>query len=491
MGRKKQNKRRANGEGSIIQRKDGRWAAVLLVGYKPDGLPYRKTIYGKSQAEVIQKMNEMKNKMVTKSIVADKALLEETMKEWLRLYKKPLVSSRTFEQNIRTFRNHIEPTIGQQKIDKVNTNMVQALLTKSLEDHNGCANTPKRIKFLLNQFFEYLIAEGLAYENPTLRCKISTKHKKAYIDSKGNFAGNENYKAIPASERLRFIRSLEQAPDLIKPLSLVMMLASLRVGEALGLKWENIDFDKGALYVEQGLTENIEFDDDLNITKREDIISSTKTSCSKRAIKMPKLVIEALQQWKKIQWCKEQVKGIPLTKPSNLVFCKEDGSIRGYDATRRMFDRFTKKHGFRQEFGIHCHMLRQTFSNMQIENKRNIKNVQHLLGHKDAKTTQLHYNSIVDKELDDEGAALLDSLFNDQTLTEDVRPEEDYSKKDIPAYRLDIDLEIMEEKPKDNVIEEKHSRDEDEIELEILERMLEEKRKLLKARRSKDDEAEM
>lgn len=91
----------------------------------------------------------------------------------------------------------------------------------------------------------------------------------------------------------------------------------------------------------------------------------------------------------KYQWCQEQVTGIPITKPNNLVFCYSDGSIRGYDAIRRMFDRFTTKYGFRQEFGIHCHMLRQTFSNMQIEANRNIKKVQHLLGHKDAKTTEL------------------------------------------------------------------------------------------------------
>ena len=78
-----------------------------------------------------------------------------------------------------------------------------------------------------------------------------------------------------------------------------MMLASLRIGEALALKWENIDFEKGALFVEQGLTEDVD---------------------------------------------------------------------------------------------------------MQIENKRNIKDVQHLLGHKDAKTTQLHYNSVIDQELDYEGA---------------------------------------------------------------------------------------
>ena len=108
-------------------------------------------------------------------------------------------------------------------------------------------------------------------------------------------------------------------------------------------------------------------------------------------------------------------------------------SIRSYDATRRVFDRFAKKHGFRQEFGLHCHMLRQTFSNMQIENKRNIKDVQHLLGHKDAKTTQLHYNSVIDQELDYEGAELLDSLFNDTTLYDG----EEHIKKDVPAYHID------------------------------------------------------
>ena len=70
---------------------------------------------------------------------------------------------------------------------------------------------------------------------------------------------------------------------------------------------------------------------------------------------------------------------------------------------------------------------------MQIENKRNIKDVQHLLGHKDAKTTQLHYNSVIDQELDYEGAELLDSLFNDTTLYDG----EEHIKKDVPAYHID------------------------------------------------------
>ena len=479
MARKhKRNARRANGEGSIIQRKDGRWAGVILLGYKPDGKPNRKTVYGHSQAEVLQKLSELKHKLVTGSIISNKALLGPTMKEWLRIYKKTLVSSRTFEQNIRTFRNHIEPALGDRTIDSIKSNDIQMLLTKSLEDHNGFSNTPKRIKFLLNQFFEYLIEQGLAYDNPTMRCKISNKMKKTFIDKKGNLVGKENYKAIPVSERARFIKSLDYGPDIIKPLSLVMMFGSLRVGEALGLKWENVDFDREAIYVEQGLTEDVEFDDDLNIIGRKDIISTTKTSCSRRAIKMPKLLVDALKQWKKVQWCKEQVKGVHLTKPSSLVFCNDDGSIKSYDGIRRMFDRFTKKFGFKQEFGIHCHMLRQTFSNMQIENKRNIKDVQHLMGHKDAKTTQLHYNSVIDKELDDEGAKIIDNLFNEETLKKD---DENYKPKDVPAYHID-------EENYSNEILNPKAKSEEELEIEMLQKMLEEKQAKLKAKKNRDFE---
>ena len=65
---------------------------------------------------------------------------------------------------------------------------------------------------------------------------------------------------------------------------------------------------------------------------------------------------------------------------------------------------------------------------MQIENKRNIKDVQHLLGHKDAKTTQLHYNSVIDQELDYEGAELLDSLF----MTQHYMIAKNTSKKMFP-----------------------------------------------------------
>lgn len=107
---------------------------------------------------------------------------------------------------------------------------------------------------------------------------------------------------------------------------------------------------------------------------------------------------------------------------------------------------------------------------MQIENKRNIKDVQHLLGHKDAKTTQLHYNSIVEQEVDYEGAELLDNLFNEQTI---VGGNSEFEPKDVPAYHINTD------NYKNEILEDKHQivNSEIDMEIEILQKMIEEKQK--------------
>ena len=65
MAKKRKNSRRANGEGSIVQRKDGRWCGVVTLGYKPDGKINRKSVYGHSQAEVLEKMSVLKYRLVT------------------------------------------------------------------------------------------------------------------------------------------------------------------------------------------------------------------------------------------------------------------------------------------------------------------------------------------------------------------------------------------------------------------------------------------
>ena len=59
--------RRANNEGSIFQRSDGRWGGALTMGYDENGKIIRKTIYGKTQAEVVKKLSEISGRLKSNS----------------------------------------------------------------------------------------------------------------------------------------------------------------------------------------------------------------------------------------------------------------------------------------------------------------------------------------------------------------------------------------------------------------------------------------
>jgi len=90
--------RRANGEGSIYQRSDGRWAGYVNIGFDEKGNPKRKTVYGKSQTEVAKKLSEISGRIKSNSYeLIENKTFGELMSEWLLVFKKSAVSPRTFE----------------------------------------------------------------------------------------------------------------------------------------------------------------------------------------------------------------------------------------------------------------------------------------------------------------------------------------------------------------------------------------------------------
>ena len=184
--------------------------------------------------------------------------------------------------------------------------------------------------------------------------------------------------------------------NFIKPLCICLMFSGLRIGEALALKWENVDFANKTLKVEQAITQEPKFDSEGRILSRATVIGDTKTTCSVRDIPVTDIVIETLKQWKNKQNERQQtnpdVTAI-LTSPTSFVFANDDGSVRSYSGTRKIFDRFKRRNRL-DKFNIHFHGLRHTFSNMLFEMNENPKVIQQLLGHRDVKTTITVYNSV-------------------------------------------------------------------------------------------------
>lgn len=383
--------RRANNEGSIFQRSDGRWGGALTMGYDENGKIIRKTIYGKTQAEVVKKLSEISGRLKSNSYeLVENNNLETLMFEYLMTFKKSAVSPRTFEGNIRNFKLHIAPLIGKMKVYEIDSYAIQKLVN-TLIDQGYSNDTIKKCKHLLNQFFEYSIDNKWILVNPTLKVKVKGKRNIYEEDS------DEKYKAMPPEIRDRFLEALDKdEANFIKPLCITLMFAGLRIGEALALKWKNIDFNNKSIKVERAITQVPKFDEQGNVKDRKTVIGDTKTTCSVRDIPVTEIVLETLKQWKDKQNERQQtnpdVTAI-LTSPTSFVFANDDGSYRTYSGTRKIFDRFKRRNGL-NKFNIHFHGLRHTFSNMLFELNENPKVIQQLLGHRDVKTTITVYNSV-------------------------------------------------------------------------------------------------
>ena len=214
----------------------------------------------------------------------------ELMNEWLMVFKKSAVTPRTFEGIIRNFKLHIQPQIGNMKIYEVGTYVVQKVMNNMI-DQDYSVNTIKKNKHLLAQFFEYAIDNKWVTQNPVYKVKVRA-HDKVHTNS-------DKYKALTPEIRVKFLEALaKDGGNFIKPLCICLMFGGLRIGEALALKWENVNFENKTLKVERAITQIPKFDNDGKVISRVTVIADTKTACSVREIPIADIVVETLQRWR-------------------------------------------------------------------------------------------------------------------------------------------------------------------------------------------------
>lgn len=400
MSNKKSKTRRGNNEGSVFKRGDGKWVAIVNFGIDENGKRIRKAFYGNTRSEVIIKMttNALKKlKGGHASIKNDN--LHVLFHEWLMTFKRAMVCPRTFEKNLETARLHIYPEIGDLKLEDISSPTIQRIFNKKIMEGYALASV-RKIKFLLNQFFDYAEESGFIESNPIKKTKLQSRERKTQTD--------EEYKAVPIEARQRFLTVIKHSA-VLEPICMMQMFAGLRIGEVLALKWKDIDFENKLVNIDNAITITPKIDKKGNTITRDTVISDTKTSASMREVPMPMILVECLERWKKVRWIRQRKTGISFIAPTDLVFSSNDGTLRTYSGTRKMFDKLMEKYGM-SEYKLHFHSLRHTYSSMLFEAGENPKVIQMLLGHKDVTTTIKTYNS-VDRSYFKQATDKLDEKF--------------------------------------------------------------------------------
>ena len=186
-------KRRANGEGNIRKRKDGRWEGGYTAGYDINSKVITKNVLGKTQAEVKDKLRAaIEDSKKLDPVKAGSYTLEQWLKLWYSVYVEPQVRYSTKEFYHNAIDHHIIPKLGGVKLEKLTMLQIQQFyneLLKSgrvqkknqpeLKEHGLSPRMVQCVHVVLNKALEHAVEEKLILANPAKSVKSrKTRAKK-------------------------------------------------------------------------------------------------------------------------------------------------------------------------------------------------------------------------------------------------------------------------------------------------------------------------
>lgn len=123
-------KRRAHGEGTVTQRKDGRWQGAF---YTEDGK--RHFVYGDTQQEALEKLRKAQRE-ASQGVLATgpKVKLGAYLEQWLEEVKKPQLRVSAYVKYKKTINTYIVPVLGNIYLQKLTPQHVQSLYTKKIKE---------------------------------------------------------------------------------------------------------------------------------------------------------------------------------------------------------------------------------------------------------------------------------------------------------------------------------------------------------------------
>lgn len=370
--------RKGNREGSLIEKRPGYWEMRIVIDGK------RRTFTGKTKTEVRNK---------TKKAIADstngifvepnKLSVEDWLKSWLFNYARLGISQGTYADYEAVIRKHVNPVLGKVKLTNLTASQIQKMINDELTDKEIDGVIVKGLSprsctlilGLLKQALKQAALEGLVQRNVAEYVKAPRKVKK-----EARYLSKEEATAI-----------LEAASDDILLYHIVHLLlgTGLRIGEALALRWENVDLDDGNLVVKESVRRVKNFNNKGELQGSIVITKEPKSKAGRRNIPMSKWTLDSLKSWKKFQ--DETLLKIGIRNPE-FVFTTEINSQVDYANIRKRFKRITDGLDL-EDVGFHC--LRHTFATRLLEANVNIKTAQELLGHSTIAMTMDIYSHVM------------------------------------------------------------------------------------------------
>ncbi len=368
--------RRANAEGTVCKRQDGRWcAAVTLDGGK------RRYFYGPTRQAVQDKLKAARRAIDDGlPMPSDRQTVAQYLARWLEGTAKPSVRPSTYDRYRELMRIHVIPdTVGRLPLTKLSPQDLQGLYAKLSQ--RLAPRTVGQVHRVLHKALADALRLGLLHRNV---CDAVRPPKVTRVEMR-----------VLDPEQARALLSAAAGSPL-EALYVVALHAGLRSGELLALKWADIDLDAGRLSVNRTVR---------HVAGQGAVEGEPKSARSRRNVVLTPQAVAALRRHRTRQT--EQRLRAVFWDDLDLVFTNEVGRhIQANNLRLRSFQPLLAQVGLAVRF----HDLRHSCATLLLLAGVHVKVVSEMLGHSNIGLTLDTYSHVL-PSMQADAAAKMEALF--------------------------------------------------------------------------------
>jgi len=387
-------KRRPSGDGMVRLKKENQWEGRIVVGHKQNGDAIFRYAYGKTQKEMMQKLNSLKLQYQDANLNEDSNI---TLSEWLDKWTKEIMPGTVRPTTLKgcelICRCYIKPYLGDKKIAFITSNDVQKLYVKLKKEgriknhpvhgHKLSDNVIIKIHGTLHLAMEMAIAKNLIAKNPTEGTTVPKKKKK-------------DLKVLNDSELDKLMQALNEDKEW-GDFFYLELTTGLRRGEICGLKWENFNEEQNKLYIRTNI-----YRDNGELYE-----GKPKTNEGERYIILPKATADMLKRRKRIsKWI------FPNLTTPELPIAPE----KAYRKAKLILKELNLPN-------ISFHDLRHTFATHAIASGVDAKTLSTILGHTNPSFTLDTYTHVT-TDMQQKASNIIENFMED-ILGKEMKPWQD------------------------------------------------------------------
>lgn len=392
---RKDDRGRALRKGEIQRSSDKRY----MYSYT-DPMGRRKFIYAKTLAE----LREKEDKLIRDQLdgldlyVAGKATVNDTFDRYLSTKFKLRETTRS--NYVYMYDKFVRDTFGRKKIAEIKFSDVLKFYLYLLNNEGLALSTLDNINTLLHPTFELAVRDEIIRKNP------SDGAMKEVTKESDKTRGVR--KALTIEQQRAFMGYIAEHPVYYHwwPTFTILLGTGLRIGEALGLRWEDLDFDNKVININHSLV----YYPVGGSRTSEQHISKPKTEAGIRTVPMLDTVRDAFLMEREEQ----EENGFNQTVidgMSGFVFVNRDGGVPNPQTINRTIKRISHSYNCEEVIkakkerrdpiiipDFSCHHLRHTFCTRLCEHENNLKVIQAIMGHRNIETTMDIYAEATERK---------------------------------------------------------------------------------------------